>query len=218
MNLAYDVSHLLAGTMLAVSFVLLYQQRISSLLNIFAFQAAILAAAVAWQAGIQDAPDLIITAIIALAIKGIVIPVALRRITKKLKIHRDVDEVMGMGLTLLAGVGLTALAIMVMLPVTGHESAFTREDLAFSLAVILLGLLMMITRHNVVSQIIGFMSMENGLILAATGAKGMPLVVEISVAFSILIALFVFATFAFRIRERFDSVDADALNRVRGEL
>ena len=59
------------------------------------------------------------------------------------------------------------------------------------------------------------MSLENGLILAATGAKGMPLVVEISVAFSILIALIVVGIFLFRIRERFDSVDL-GLRRFQG--
>ena len=92
-----------------------------------------------------------------------------------------------------------------------------REDLAFALAVILLGLLMMITRRNAVTQIVGFMSLENGLVLAATGAKGMPLVVEFSVAFSILIAFIVFGVFVFRIRERFDTVDVSALDRFRGE-
>ena len=76
---------------------------------------------------------------------------------------------------------------------------------------------MMIVRRNAVTQIVGFMSMENGLILAATGARGMPLVVEVSVAFSVLIALFVFAVFVFRIRERFDTIDIDALDRMRGD-
>ena len=60
-----------------------------------------------------------------------------------------------------------------------------------ALSVVLLGLLMMVTRRNAVSQVVGFMSLENGLVLAATGAKGMPLVVEISIAFSILIAFIV---------------------------
>ena len=92
-----------------------------------------------------------------------------------------------------------------------------REDLAFALAVILLGLLLMVTRRNAVSQVIGFMSLENGLVLAATGAKGMPLVVEVSVAFSVLISLFVFAVFVFRIRERFDTIDIEALDRMRGD-
>lgn len=216
-DIAFDVSHFLAGGMVVVSFILLFQNRLSSLLNIFAMQAGVLACAVAWQAYIQHAPHLYITAALALIVKAGVIPVALQRIVRKLKIHREIDEVVGVGKTLLAGIGLTALAILVMLPVTTHASAFTREDLAFALSVILLGLLMMISRHNAVSQIVGFMSLENGLVLAATGAKGMPLVVEISVAFSILIALFVFGTFVFRIRERFDTVDVHALDRFRGE-
>ena len=93
----------------------------------------------------------------------------------------------------------------------------TREDLAFALSVILLGLLMMVTRRNAVSQVVGFMSLENGLILAAAGAKGMPLVVEISVAFSILVAFIVIGIFLFRIRERFDTVDVAALDQSRGE-
>ena len=112
---------------------------------------------------------------------------------------------------MLAGMGLVALAIVVMLPRAAGADPLAREDLAFALSVILLGLLMMVTRRNAVSQVVGFMSMENGLILAATGAKGMPLVVEISVAFSILIAFIVIGIFLFRIRERFDTVDVQAL-------
>jgi hydrogenase-4 component E len=77
--------------------------------------------------------------------------------------------------------------------------------------------MIMVTRRNAVSQVIGFMSMEDGLVLAATGARGMPLVVEISVAFSVLIAFIVIGVFLFRIRERFDTVDVEALDRVREE-
>jgi hydrogenase-4 component E len=122
---------------------------------------------------------------------------------------------------MITGLVLVALAIILVMPVGEHARALAdplaREDLAFALAVILLGLLMMITRRNAVTQIVGFMSLENGLILAATGAKGMPLVVEFSVAFSILIAFIVFGVFVFRIRERFDTVDVSALDRFRGE-
>jgi hydrogenase-4 component E len=104
-----------------------------------------------------------------------------------------------------------------MFKAAASTNALAREDLAFALSVLLLGLLMMVTRRNAVSQIVGFMSLENGLILAATGAKGMPLVVEISVAFSVLVAFIVIGVFLFRIRERFDSVDLQALDEFRGE-
>ena len=118
---------------------------------------------------------------------------------------------------MLFGVALTALALAVILPVTAAADVLAREDLAFALSVLLLGLLLMISRRNAVSQIVGFMSLENGLTLAATGAKGMPLVVEFSVAFSVLIALIVIGIFLFRIRERFDTVDSQALDAFRGD-
>jgi hydrogenase-4 component E len=216
-NHAYDVSHLLAGLMLATSFTLLYQDRIFAVLNAFALQAVLLSMAVAWEAWVQDRPHLYITAAIALGLKGIVIPFAVRRMVVRLGIHRDVEQVINVGMAMLVGLGLTALSLMLVLEVTTAAPSFTREGLALSLAVILLGFLMMITRRNAVTQIVGFMSIENGLILAATGASGMPLVVEFSVAFSVLIALFVFAVFVFRIRERFDSVDIEALDQARGD-
>jgi hydrogenase-4 component E len=213
----FDIAHLLAGSLVLVSFLELYQDRLYSLLNIYAAHALVLAASVAWQAFIQDAPHLYITAAIALIFKAIVIPVTLHRIIVRLGIHRQIENVVGVGITMLAGIGLVALSMVVMLRVTQEADPLAREDLAFALSVILLGLLMMVTRRNAVSQVVGFMSLENGLVLAATGAKGMPLVVEISVAFSILIAFIVIGIFLFRIRERFDTVDVQALDRFRGE-
>jgi hydrogenase-4 component E len=216
-GLNFDIAHLLAGSLVLVSFLQLYQDRLTALLHVFALNALILALSVGWQAYVQDAPHLFITAAIALVFKAIVIPVTLHRVILRLGIHREIETVGGIGLTMLAGIGLVALSMVVMLRVTGAADPFAREDLAFALSVVLLGLLMMVSRRNAVSQVIGFMSLENGLVLAATGAKGMPLVVEISVAFSILIAFIVIGIFLFRIRERFDTVDVGALDRFRGD-
>jgi len=213
----FDVAHLLAGSLVLISFLELYQDRLYALLNVFALHALVLALSVTWQAYVQDAPHLYITAALALAFKAIVIPVVLHRIIVRLGIHREIEQVVGVGAAMLAGIALVALSMVVMLRVTQGADPLAREDLAFALSVVLLGLLMMVTRRNAVSQVVGFMSLENGLVLAATGAKGMPLVVEISVAFSILIAFIVIGIFLFRIRERFDTVDLQALDRFRGE-
>jgi hydrogenase-4 component E len=216
-GLSLDVAHVLAGGLVLVSFALLYQDRMFGLLNVFALHAVILTASVAWQGYIQSAPHLFVTALIALVLKALIIPVALRRMVVRLGIHRSIETVVGVGPTMLAGMGLVALSMVVMLKAAAGADPLAREDLAFALSVVLLGLMMMVTRRNAVSQIIGFMSLENGLILAATGAKGMPLVVEISVAFSVLVAFIVIGVFLFRIRERFDSVDVAALDEFRGE-
>jgi len=214
-GLQFDIAHIFAGGLVLVSFMMIYQDRLYALLNIFALHSIVLAFSVGWQAYIQDAPHLYITAAIAIVFKGIIIPVALHRIIQRLGIHREIETVIGIGPTMLLGIGFVALSLAVMLRVTAEADRLAREDVALALSVVMLGLLMMVTRRNAVSQVVGFMSTENGLILAATGAKGMPFVVEMSVAFSVLVAFVVIGIFLFRIRERFDTVDAQALDRFR---
>lgn len=213
----FDVSHLLSGGLVLMSFVLLYQDRLPPLINAFAAQSLILSLAIGVQAILQDAPHLLVTAAIAVVLKAVIIPVALHRLIRALDIHRNIETVGGIGPTMLAGMALVALAMALMLRTTSSADVLAREDLALALSVVLLGLLIMATRRNAVGQVIGFMSLENGLVLAGTGAKGMPMVVEISVAFSILIAFIVIGIFLFRIRERFDTVDVAALDQFRGE-
>jgi len=132
-------------------------------------------------------------------------------------VDRALEIVVGIGSTMLAGMGLVALSMVVMLEVTPESDPLAREDMALALSVILLGLLLMVTRRYAVTQVIGFMSIENGLILAAAGVRGMPLIVEISVALSVLVAFIVIGIFLFRIRERFDTIDVQALDRFQGE-
>jgi hydrogenase-4 component E len=190
-GLSFDIAHTLAGLLVLVSLMMLYQVRLLALLHVLGLHAFVLALSVAWQAHIQDAPHLYITAAIALGFKAMLIPYALRRMVFQMGLHRDIETVGGVGMTMLAGIAL-------------------------ALSVVLIGLLMMVTRRNAISQVVGFMSLENGINLAATGARGMPLVVEISVAFSVLIAFIVIGIFLFRIRERFDTIDVSALDRSRG--
>ena len=115
-----------------------------------------------------------ITAGIALVLKAIIVPGVLHWMIVRLGIHRAIEEALPTGATLLVGVALVSLSILLVLPVTTAASALTREGLAIALSIVLLGLLMMIARRNAVSQVIGFMSLENGLVLGAVGVHGMP--------------------------------------------
>jgi hydrogenase-4 component E len=217
MNFHYSAAHLIGALVLLLGFQLLYQRRIAAVLRSFALQATALALAAAWQAYIQDSPHLYITAAIALVFKAMIVPFALNWLVVRLGIHKTVETALGIGPTMMIGVALVALSIVLVLPVTQNASALTRENLALAMSVVLLGLLMMITRRNAVSQVVGFMALENGLILAAVGVKGMPLVVEMSIAFSVLVAMILFGIFFYRIRERFDSLDLHYLESFRGE-
>jgi hydrogenase-4 component E len=216
-SIHYDIAHLLGALVLLLSFALLYQRRLFALIQMFAIQSAALAAAAAWQGYIQDAPHLYITAALALGMKAIIIPVALHGIIVRLNIKRTIDTALGVGPTMIAGVSLVTLSILLVLPVTADVTALTREDLALALSVVLLGLLTMITRRNAIGQVVGFMSLENGLILAAVGVEGMPLIVEMLVAFAVMVAFIIFGIFFFHIRERFDTLDLHNLETFRGE-
>jgi len=214
---AFDVSNFLAGAVVLFSFALLYQVRLPPLINAFMAQSLVLAAAIAWQAQAQNAPQLLITAAVELCFKAVLIPVVLYALIRNLKIHRTVETVVGIGPTMIAGTALAGLSMALMMRTAPGIGDVVRVDLAFALCVILLGLLMMVTRRNAVSQVIGFMSIENGLVLAATGIRGMPFVVETCVAFLVVVALFVIGVFLLRIRERFDTVDVAILDHFRGE-
>ena len=213
----YHTAHLIGAVVLMMGFALLYQRRMSAVIRAYSWQAMALALAAALQGFVQHAPHLYATALIALLFKGVAVPLTLGWLVKRLGIHRTVETALGIGPTMIAGVGLVALSIVLVLPVTSGAGAITRESLAIAMSVVLLGLLMMITRRNAVTQVVGFMALENGLILAAVGARGMPLVVEISIAFSVLVAMTLFGIFFFRIRERFDTLDLAYLETFRGE-
>jgi hydrogenase-4 component E len=216
-QLPYDIAHMLGGDVLLFSFVLLYQRRITAVINAFAMQGGLVAFAAAWQGVTQDAAGLFLTAAIAFGAKAIAIPLVLRAMVRRLDLERGVETALGIGPSMIAGVGLVGLAILVVLPATTGVHALAREDLALSLSVVLLGMLMMITRRNVIGQVIGLMSLENGLLLAAIGAAGMPLVVELSTAALVLVLAIVAAVIALQMRERLQSLDTHALQDHRGE-
>lgn len=201
---AYDVAHLLGGVVLALSFVLLTRRRATAVINAYAAQAIVLALAAAWQAWVQASAHLALTAALTLGAAGVAIPWALRRILRRPALPADEEAPPPLLPSLALGVGLAVLAMLAVLPTVLAAEADARKSLALALAVVLLGLLVMSTRRNALLQVVGFLSLGNGLILAAVGAAGMPLVVELAAAVLVLAAFGVLG--AFVLRGRFDGV------------
>jgi hydrogenase-4 component E len=101
-------------------------------------------------------------------------------------------------------------------PISQLSTTIARSTLGIALAVVMLSFLMMITRRKAISQVVGFLAMENGLFFAATSATyGMPMVVELGVALDILIGMVILGVFFFQIREQFDSLDLQHLERLK---
>jgi len=207
MSLDYPLAHLLGGVMLLCAFSLLSQRRLAAMIALYQIEALALTAAAFWQGFAQHAADLYLTGLITLVIKAILLPYGLREIVQRFNLIRAIETALPVGLSMIIGVGLIGVAVLVVLPVTVRAVSLTREDLAISLSIVLLGFLVMTTRRNALAQVLGFLSTENGLVLAATGMPGMPFVAELSVAMLVLLAFLVVGVFLLRIREHFDTLD-----------
>jgi hydrogenase-4 component E len=213
----YDQAIMLfAAITLFTSFVMLAQSRMAPLIYAFAWQGALLAVTTSLVAYVSNHPHLYISAGISFFLKALLIPWMLHRLSVRLNIHRDVETVAFPSLILLAGAGLVLFSYYVAIPIVQLSALVTRNTIAISIAVVLLGMLLMITRKKAISQVIGFMSIENGLFFAAVvSTYGMPMVVELGIAFDVLVAAILFGVFFFQMRASIDSLDVDRLNRLR---
>ncbi len=214
MSVSYALAHLLGAVMLLCAFAMLSQRRLTAMITLYQVEAITLTAGAFWQGYAQHEVDLYLTGAITLIIKAIIAPIALRRIVRHFNLIRAVETAMPVGLSMILGVALIGVAVLVVLPTTVNSVTLTREDLAISLSIVLLGLLVMTTRRSALSQVIGFLSTENGLVLAAIGMPGMPFVAELSVALLVLVAFLVVGVFVFRIREHFDSLDLGGIEEI----
>ncbi len=205
-----------AGLILVTSFALLAQARVVAAIQVFAWQGFLLSALtalVAWDAGLTH---LYISAALTLGLKALFIPWLLIRQARALGILRDLDAVIRPGLTLMAAGALVIFCYNVVIPVREFTQAVTRDAIAVSLALVMIALLMLITRRKAITQVVAFMSLENGLFFAAvTATQGMPMVVELGIAFDVLIAAVIFGVFFFHIRDSIESLDVDQLSRLR---
>lgn len=213
----YDQAVLLfAAAILFTSFIMLAQARIVPMIHTFAWQGALLAVTTALVAYVTEHPHLYISAGMTFLLKALLIPWMLHRLAVRLKIHREMETLSYPSMTLLAGAALVIFSYYVALPIVQLSALVTRNTIAISIAVVLLGMLLMIVRNKAISQVIGFMSIENGLFYSAVvSTYGMPMVVELGIAFDVLVAAILFGVFFFQMRDSIDSLDVDRLNRLK---
>jgi hydrogenase-4 component E len=216
--IAAQLNSLLAALILLTAFALVVQRRMNALLHIFAWQGFLLAISTAIVGFVGGAHHLYISSLLTLSVKVVLLPYILHKLIQKLKIHKEIDSLINIPTTMLIGIVLVIYSYHLTAPIRELSTLVTRSTIAVALATFMLGFLMMITRKHAVTQIIGFLAMENGLLFAATSATyGMPLVVELGVALDLLIAAFIFGMFFFHISTTFDSLDVDQMARLKEE-
>jgi len=213
---ASQVIGFLAALVLLSSFAMLAQRKIYGLINLFVWQGIFLAANTAFVGLMAGKSHLFISAILTVGLKVFLLPFIFYKLIHKLNIRKEVENVVNIPTLMFIGIALVIFSYYLTAPVRELSTLMTRPTLTIALANVLIGLLMTITRKNAVTQVIGFLAMENGLFFAATSATyGMPLVVELGVALDILIAAFIFGIFFFHINTTFDSLSVDQMARLK---
>ena len=215
-SLLSQLVNLLAAVLLLIAFAMLSQRRILTLIKLLAWQGAALAASTLIVGLETGQGHLYYSAILTVVLKVALIPWVLHRLIDRLNVRWDIETMFNIPTTMLIGIGLAIFAFALATPISQMASTITRSTLGIALASVLLSFLMMIVRRKAVPQVVGFLSMENGLFLAATSATyGMPLVVELGVALDVLVGTFIFGIFFFHIREQFDSLDIRHMEKLK---
>jgi hydrogenase-4 component E len=216
--LSGQIVNLFAAILLLIAFAMLSQRRIVTLIHLFAFQGATLVGSTATVAFATGQKHLYYSAAITLALKVVLLPWILHRLIRRLNVKWDIETLINIPTMMLVGIALVIFAFNLALPISQFSQSIARGTLGIALACVLLSFLMMITRSKAVPQVIGFLSMENGLFFAATSATyGMPMVVELGIALDVLVGMVILGVFLFQIREQFDSLDIHHLEKLKDD-
>jgi len=205
-----------AALFLLSSFAMLSQRRVVTMVNLLALQGLLLGAAtllLAWRTGHGH---LYVSGALTLGLKALFLPWLLHRLIRRLGVYWDSEPLLNTTGTMLVGLLIVIFAFGLAQPITALATTSMRSSIGIAISVVLLAFLTMITRRKAMSQVVGFLSMENGLFFGAMSATyGMPMIVELGVALDILVAMLVLGVFFFQIREQFDSLDLHHLENLR---
>jgi hydrogenase-4 component E len=208
--------NLCAALLLMLSFAMLAQRRIVTLVNLLAVQGALLLVATVLLARRTGQNHLYLSAALTLALKVCFLPWLLHRLIRRLDVYWDTEPLLNIAGTMLVGVLVVVFAFGLAQPISALASTTMRNSIGIAVAVVLLSFVTMITRRKAMSQVVGFLSMENGLFFGAMSATyGMPMIVELGVALDVLVAVLVLGVFFFQIREQFDSLDLHHLESLK---
>lgn len=215
--LHFQLYEMFSAAALLIALATVVQRRVVTCVGLYAVQSLLLAGATAVAAARTGSAELYLVALLTVVTKSVIIPFVLLRIIERLKIRQDVESF----LNLPASVMLAVMSVVVsfyagqrLREVLGEAHDFL---LPCSIALMLVGLLVMLARIKAIMQIVGLLLMENGIFLMALGlVENVPLMVELGITFDIMVAAIVMGTFVYQIGETFESIDVDDLRFLKG--
>ena len=208
---------LMAALMLVVQLLLVVQKMLLAGIRLFALQSLLLAGIAGIVAYFHNAPHVYAVAALTVVGKVFFLPWLLHRQVRHIRIVQEIEPLLNAPTSMLICGGLTLLGYLVARPFTSL-TRLGNNTLAIALTLLLTGFFLMINRRKAISQVLGLLTVENGVMLAAVAltAYGMPFVVELGIFFDVFVAVMVLGLLVYRIRDSFASMDTAKLNQLKG--
>lgn len=211
--LALDVA---AAVVLVTAWVALIHRRISAIVNLYVVQSVALSSVAFLVAYLYAGAEIYEAAFLTLGVNAVLIPWVLGRVMADLRVEGEVEMLVSVRTSALAGLGLLILADVVVAPLSGLAAVGTGGLLPIALAVLLLGFFLLVTRRKAITQVMGLLMMENGVFLAGLALTyGLGLIIELGVAANLLVLAVVGRLLVYRMKESFDSVDVAVLRTLK---
>lgn len=211
-----QLSNLGSSIVLIFGILLLWRRSLSSYISTFRWQSIILAGNLALIGYFGHDPELYFVAGFMLILKGLILPYYLNRMRINLKVSREIDPYINNATSLILAGLLVLLAYIITRPLMLVSLLPTRTGIPLAMGLIFVGLFVVLSRKKALSQIIGFLVLENGIVLlAALGTYGIPLIVELGAFLDVLMGFLVMQVFVYHIQGTFESLDVDQLNQLK---
>jgi len=212
-----DVLILCAAGMLVSAYLMVGQKALFTTIRLYAVQSWLLGAVAVTIALSEPRHHLLVMAALTITLKGILIPWFLMRMIDRIGIHREIEPFVNVPASLLVCLGLTVVGYRVSTGFPEGTEGVTHHLVGVALSMLLIGLFLMVTRKKAVTQILALLTVENAVFLVVLGVtSGMPLVVELGIAFDVILAVMVLGILVHRIVDRFESMDVSRLSKLKG--
>jgi hydrogenase-4 component E len=212
-----DLLILCAAGMLVSAYLMVGQRALIMAIRLYGFQSLLLGALAATIAVSASRPELFVTAAITIVLKAMLIPWFLMRLIDRIGIHREIEPFLNVPTSLLVCLGLTVVGYRVSTGFPEGGQGVSHHLIGVALSMLLIGLFLMVTRKKAITQILALLTIENAVFLVAIGVTpGMPLVVELGIAFDVIVAVLLLGILVRRIVDRFESMDVSRLSKLKG--
>jgi hydrogenase-4 component E len=212
-----DLLILSVAGMLVTAYLMVGQKALITAIRLYGLQSLLLGVVSATTAITESRYELLVTAALTVVLKALLIPWFLVRTIDRIGIHREIEPFLNVPASLLVCLGLTVVGYRVSTGFPEVAVGVTHHLVGVALSMLLIGLFLMVTRKKAITQILALLTVENAVFLVAVGVTpGMPLVVELGIAFDVIVAVLVLGILVHRIVDRFESMDVSRLSTLKG--